>query len=238
MIRRARDVAARCDIRIVHLLLGMIWFLRIAPSVADDPGADQPRPAPPVYVTEKHGVMASFPPGLTYCPLPKDWVGSDHGTEVYLVPPAGCRALRSYPSSGRYPGSHVRTISLYYGYNVVEIRPGSPPRTRREALQINCGEPYAPLPAGIQLLGFAAVGCLIENRGSVEVLVVALYNLEGAQQEAPDHELVVSLMTTRNRLADDLRVFKAIARDIRVCTPDWAKEVVGRSPCPLGVGWW
>ncbi len=160
------------------------------------------------------------------------------GTRSHPVPPAGCRASRSYPSSGRYPGSHVPTISLYYGYNVVEIRPGSPPRTRREALQINCGEPYAPLPAGIQLLGFAAVGCLIENRGSVEVLVVALYNLEGAQQEAPDHELVVSLMTTRNRLADDLRVFKAIARDIRVCTPDWAKEVVGRSPCPLGVGWW
>jgi hypothetical protein len=241
-MRQARDVAVRCDIRLVRLLLGMTWFLRIAPSVADDLGADQPRPVPPVYVTENHGLMASFPPGLTYCPLPKDWVGSDHGTEVYLVPPAGCGASTSYWSSDRSPGSRVPTIGLYYAYNVVEISPGSgrysPPRTPREALQIYCREPHAPVPAGIQLLGVVAAGCLIEDRRSVEVRVVGLYSVDRAMQEVADHVLVVSLMTTRDRLRDDLGVFKVIAGDIRVCTPDWAKEVKGRSPCPLGVGWW
>lgn len=229
----------QCGIRLVGVALSVILLFGIAPAAADDQAVGQPQPVPRVYVTENHGLMATFPPGLTYCPLPRDWVGSDHGTAVYLVPPTGCGASDAYASSSRAPESLVPTIGLFYEYNVVEIshKSGqfSPPRTPSEALKIYCSEPHTRAPSGITLLGVPAVGCLIEHGRSVEVSVVALYSVENETPGPADHVLIVSLTTTRDRLSDDLRVLNEISQDISVCTPDWARGTKGRSPCPRGV---
>lgn len=228
--------------RLVGPLLGMGLLLGIRTGMADDPGAGRPQPAPPLYVTENHGLMASFPPGLTYCPLPRDWVGSDHGTEVYLVPPAACGVSTAYQSSDRFPASRVPTIGLYYAFNVVEIEHKSgqysPPRTSREVLAMYCTEPHARAPAGIQLLGVPAAGCLIEHGQFVEVRVAGVYSAASATDEIPDHILIVSLTTTKDRLGKDLRVFKMVAGSIHVCTPHGAPDVTGQRPCPPGVTWW
>jgi hypothetical protein len=60
-----------------------------------------PLPVPALYVTKNYGLMVRVPPRRTYCPLPADWVGSDHGTTVFLVPPADCAATAGYPSTAR-----------------------------------------------------------------------------------------------------------------------------------------
>jgi hypothetical protein len=235
-------VALQGRIRLVGLFLSMILAFGIAPSIADDLGSGRPQPTPPLYVTENHGLMASFPPGLTYCPLPQDWVGSDHGTEVYLVPPAACGSSAGYQSSDRFPASPVPTIGLYYAFNVVEIEHKSgqfsPPRTSREVLALYCTEPHTRVPVVIQLLGVPAVGCLIEHGRSVEVRVLGVYSAARAADGLPDHILIVSLATTKDRLSDDLRVFKAVAGSIHVCTPHGAPDVTGQRPCPPGVTWW
>ena|SRR5215472_294217 len=49
-----------------------------------------PLPAPGLYVTSNYGLMAKIPKGLTYCPLPEGWEGSDHGTVLFIEPPSGC----------------------------------------------------------------------------------------------------------------------------------------------------
>ena len=49
------------------------------------------------FVSDTHGLVVRFPPGLTYCPVAADWVGSDHGTVVYLVRPAACDAAAMVP---------------------------------------------------------------------------------------------------------------------------------------------
>jgi hypothetical protein len=186
--------------------------------------------------------MASFPPGLTYCPLPRDWIGSDHGTEVYLVPPAACGLSTAYQSSDRFLESRVPTIGLFYAFNVTEIEHKSglysPPRTSREVLAIYCTEPHTRAPDGIHLLGVPAAGCLIEHGRSVEVRVAGVYSAAGATGELPDHVLIVSLTTTKGRLGKDLGVFKMVAGGIHVCTPHGAPEVTGQHPCPPGVTWW
>jgi hypothetical protein len=214
----------------------------IAPSAADDLGAGQPQPTPSLYVTENHGLMARFPPGLTYCPLPKDWVGSDHGTEVYLVPPVACGLSTAYQSSDRSPESRVPTIGLYYAFNVAEIehKPGqfSPPRSAREVLSMHCTEPHTRAPAGIRLFGVPAAGCLIEHGRSVEVRVAGVYSYASATDGLPDHILLVSLMTTKDRLGDDLGVFKVVVGSIHVCIPYGATDATGQRRCPRGVEWW
>jgi len=217
-------------------------LFRVIPSAADDPGVGQPQPTPPLYVTENHGLMASFPPGLTYCALPRDWVGSDHGTQVYLVPPVACGLSTAYQSSDRFPESRVPTIGLYYAFNVTEIehKPGqfSPPRTPREVLSMYCAEPHTRAPAGIQLFGVPATGCLIEHGRSVEVRIAGVYSYATATDGLPDHILLVTLMTTRDRFSNDLRVFKVVVGNIHVCMPDAATDATVLRRCPRGAEWW
>lgn len=252
-VREEQDVAGRratrlCGIlfgvalRLGGILFGAALFLKVAPGMTDDAAGGPPQPVPPLYVTENHGLMASFPAGLTYCPLPRDWVGSDHGTEVYLVPPAKCGASSGYASSSRDAASRVPTIGVFYEFNVIEIRHRSgqfsPPRTSRELMTMYCRGPHARAPAGITLLGVAAVGCLIEHGNSVEVEVGALYSDADVPADPADHALIVSLTTTRDRLRDDLRVFKTISSGIRVRVPGGDGGTSSRPACPTGVGWW
>jgi hypothetical protein len=196
-----------------------------------------PRPAPPLFATVNYGIMASIPPGLTYCPLPSDWVGSDHGTGIYLTPPAGCHRYEGYPSSGRGETESVPTISLYYAYNAVdEIDLPSyfgPPRNESELMKLTCEDSQIAAPNGLTLLGKPAVGCRYDHGDQVRVTMAQLYSLETSKlHEAPDCELVMTLTTTRPRLAKDLRIFGAITKSISVCTPKGYKPFVGRTPCP------
>jgi hypothetical protein len=225
--------------RITRWALAGFVALALLPARAAD---HAPQPAPPLFVTQDYGLIAHIPPGLTYCPLPTDWSGSNHGTQVYLVPPDQCGEARAYASSTRNPTSFVPTTSIFYGWNVADIRrtdrDDSPPETNTELAEQMCGDVYAPLPPGIVLLGTPAAGCRADQDGVATIQAMVLYAHPDSPANKPDAMLIVSLETTPDRLSADLVIFTRIAAGVRVCRPSWSKPNPSREPCPEGATWW
>ena len=88
----------------------------IVPGLAAASVAGHPLPAPSKYATSNYAVAFDVPRSTTYCPLPKDWVGSDHGTTIFLTPPKLCGGA-GYPSSSRgFEPARTPRIEVYYGY--------------------------------------------------------------------------------------------------------------------------
>src|SRR5271156_6676533 len=78
-----------------------------------------PTPAPSLYVTENYALTFRTPPHTTICALPDSWVGSDHGTVIFLAPPRSC-GRPGFPSSSRGFRGNVPRIEVYYAYRVEE----------------------------------------------------------------------------------------------------------------------
>lgn len=183
-----------------------------------------PRPAPPLYVTNNYGLMAEIPRGLTYCPLPDAWVGSDHGTVLFLEPPSACIPSQSYPSSSRPTTEFAPAIALYYAYNSAEVG------TSTEYARQSSDKPCLRIPPSLMLLGRPAVGCRHDEGDRVDIVLAALYWSGGAG-------VVVTLSTTRKRLSRDLPVLSKVASVISVCKPDWDKSKRDVRACPAAP-WW
>ena len=154
--------------------------------------AAQPRPAPPVYATANHGLTFRTLPGMTYCPLPTGWVGSDHGTILFLDRPRRCGGA-GYPSGSRDFEPEVARIEVYYGYAFEEA-------SRR------------PRCAGARLRFFGAWRRLCTERqgGMIRASLHATY---GSGREAD-----LALVTRQARLATDLRIFRRLAATVRSCS--------------------
>jgi len=167
-----------------------------------------PAPAPPLYVTHNQGLAIAIPQGLTYCPLPSDWVGSDHGVELYLTPPSRCGGA-GYASSGRDATPQTPAFEVYYEFNTSDYV------DRRRCVA----------PVRLTLFGRPARACRRRDGGWITVEARANYAVAG---EA--HDLVLSLRTAPARYAADMSRFRAFAKGIRACRPEWAD---GRQPaCP------
>ena len=168
-----------------------------------------PRPAPPLYVTHNQGLRIAIPGGLTYCPLPPDWVGSDHGVELYLVPPQSCGGA-GYASSDRDVTPDEPAIDVYYEFNTDDYV------DRRR-----CAAPVA-----LRLFGRPARACRRREAGWITVEARANY----AVGREP-HDLVLTLRTTEARYARDFARFRSFARGVSVCRPEWGD---GRQwACPM-----
>ena len=170
--------------------------------------ASRPIPAPALYVTHNQGLRIVIPSGLTYCPLPPDWVGSDHGVELYLTPPSGCGDA-GYQSSDRDAGSQTPSIAIYYEFNTddyVDRRP--------------CAAPVA-----LRLFGRPARACRRRQAGWITVEAHANY----AIGQEP-HDLVLTLRTTAARYVHDVARFRSLAKGVSACRPEWGDS---RQPaCP------
>ena len=177
----------------------------------------KPRATPAVYVTGNYALTLRLPKGATYCPLPDSWVGSDHGSVFFLTPPAWCAGV-GYPSGSRGFGpDQTPRIELYYGYWDGDVQ--RPRRCRSIGAMVFLGKHYQLCPR------YAG--------GSSVVEVTGFYQ---ADQQA---EAVLSLVTTRGRLARDLKTFREVAATLRPCRTKW--EVAGQekisgsgAPCPKG----
>jgi hypothetical protein len=110
-------------------------------ACADASTAAVPRPTPRLFLTQNYGIVARLPTGLTYCPLPADWVGSDHGSIMYLVPPSAC------PEIGEM--AKVPSIVIYYVFNTAD-RPNAdrPPFTATSSPRISAAAPTCPYRPG------------------------------------------------------------------------------------------
>lgn len=178
----------------------------------------RPRPAPAHFVSYAHGLTFRSPAGSTYCPFPAGWVGSDHGTVVFLTPPHRCGGA-GYPSSSRSWDSPATHIDVYYAYWMGEDEPAPSPCRR---------------VGSIRMFGKSRPLCRREDRNQIVIDATARFRGD------LDSQMTLTLVTTPKRFAADLATFRAMATSIRGCRAvsravDDNGHKVGK-PEALGVG--
>ncbi len=179
----------------------------------------QPIPAPRDYVTQNYDLRFPSPAHTTICPMPDGWVGSDHGTVIFLSPPAQCGGY-GYASSDRGSTPDMPRIEVYYGYWLGEDEPR---RTCRAA-------------GWARLIGRRRRICRSDQEGDVRIEARALYHTDS------EAEVDVALVTTPARLAGDLRRFQAFVVRVRTCSVTWfdksGAHVAGSGPACPPTHWW
>lgn len=170
-----------------------------------------PLPAPSVFVTSNYGLTFRTPPHAFHCPLSKDWVGSDHGTVVFLERPTACFGA-GYPSSSRgYAPEDLPRVDVFYAYWSEDLT--APPCSR-------AGQ--------VRLMGRLRPVCRERIGKLVRLSSTARYKADIAA------EATVSLVTTPARLDYDLAAFRIVAASMAACRADW-KDDRGR-PFTIGTG--
>jgi len=163
----------------------------------------KPIAAPPVFVSSIHAATFEAPPGTWICQLASDWVGSDHGTVVFLVPPTACEGT-GYPSTARGitdPGP-VPNVEIFYAYEMPDIH--APKMCRRVAR--------------LMLLGKLHPVCREVTNGTIMLSTRATFLGDEKM------ELHLDLTTTPARLGGDLAVFRTIAASFRGCRSLWPAD--------------
>jgi hypothetical protein len=179
--------------------------------------AELPRAVKPSFASVNYGLAFSAPAGASYCRISADWVGSDHGTVVFLQRPRQCGGT-SYSSSGRgFRPAGTPRIEVYYGYWLGDDASPPPPCT---------------CVTGVRLFGRERPICGGRD-GKMIVRTVGARYMSGS-----DSEVSMRLVTTRARLKRDSATFRHMVESVRTCTAvlriDRGKPVtLGRGPaCP------
>jgi hypothetical protein len=201
-------------------LLSSLFFLSAAAS-SHAPGGVPPQLAPSRFATEQYNLTFSVPHGGTYCPLAEYWVGSDHGTTIFLERPRQCFGA-GYPSSSRgFEPENVARMDLYYSYWMAEDEPPDRPCHR---------------VASVKFLGAKRSVCE-ERHGSIVIRSVKARYLADIEAKA-----VLRLITRRDRLGKDMRILEAAAMSFRSCKTIWPSPkgsiVAGRGALCSRSGRW
>ena len=178
--------------------------------------ATKPRPAHGRFSTNNYTLTFRAPPGLTYCPVPANWTGSDHGTILFLIPPRRCTGV-GYPASDRgAEPAGLPHIEVYYGHRDLADAPLPPCRA----------------VGSISLLGQPRPLCAGHAKGLILRTVSALYSNDTT------NEVSLTLVTTRQRLTKDIALFSHLVRSVGMCTSDMAlpggKRFGSGPPCGRG----
>jgi len=183
-----------------------------------------PLPTPRAFVSEQYGLTFQTPPISSYCALPKDWVGSDHGMVIFLLRPKRCYGV-GYPSSGRGFEGNPPRIEVFYAYDVGDDdeEQGPPP----------CEE-----VGRVMFLGKVQPLCRVSSRKDIQVSISAKYKADIAAKTT------LTLVTSATRLKSDLRKFKTLLRSAKTCTATWHDDkghppfTTGSGPpCPADARW-
>ena len=169
-----------------------------------------PRPAPPVFVTENYALTFRSPEHTTYCPLAPDWVGSDHGTTLFLTPPRECGGA-GYPSSSRAFSPNGPRLEVYYGY-------------------LDADEPLPPCRHAIgrfKLVGRLRPLCQSTEDGMLRISIDARYTADSSA------EVEVAVVTNPQRLQSDLQALKLLSASLRPCRVSWSSD---GKPGSMGTG--
>jgi hypothetical protein len=168
-----------------------------------------PEAAPPVFRSVNYGLTFRSPPRSTYCPIRSDWEGSDHGTILFLQPPAECGGS-GYPSSNRGFSPDVPRIEVYYGYAT-----GGPP-------------PPCTSIGKTSLLGRRLDLCQSLSDGMKLVTLQSFYR-DGSSTVEVD----LTLVTGSEQLQRDLQTIVTLARTVRPCS---YVDTGGAKPFVIGSG--
>ncbi len=192
-----------------------------------------PKPAPPVYVSSQFGLAVQVPKGLTYCPLPRYWSGTEDGTVLFLEPPADCIENPGSASSTRRATPTVPYIALRHHRNAGrkdnfdEIPPAQSTLELAEQL---CAKPE--VSAQFKLFGKPAVICRSDlPSGDVRIVLLSLF-------DSRRKLLLLDLHSTKVRLAADSKILESVAEGISECKPIAASNASEKiPPCPNGKAW-
>jgi hypothetical protein len=209
---------------VIRSPFAVAFALSCAAGAAVPPNPVDPKLAPKQFVTAEYGLTFRVPKKSTYCPLPKDWVGSDHGTVVFLERPMRCGGV-GYPSSARgfAPGDASR-IELFYAYWMAESEPPDG-RCRRvgQALFLGKKRPVCET-----------------RKGRVITRTISARYFTDLEAKA-----YFSLVTRPERLSTDMSAFRSAAASFRTCSTVWRDPdrkrrafMTGRGPsCPRHSRW-
>jgi hypothetical protein len=214
------------------VFLVVIALMAAAGNIESQAASYAPKPAPRLYVTQKFGLVMSVPSGLSFCPLPKSWSGHEEGTVLFLKPPSGCLAPGD-SSATRPIDGFVPSIGLRYHVNRSrdDAFDGNipAPQTSEEFAHQFCAGAFAS--PDFKLFGQPAFTCWSEMPGNkIRIVLMAVYD------SARNH-LILTLLTTPDRLADDTRLLTTLASSITACQSSTSKEKHADAACPKG-NWW
>jgi hypothetical protein len=174
-----------------------------------------PLPTPGAFVSEQYGLTFRTPPHSSFCTLPADWVGSDHGTVIFLARPKRCFGA-GYPSSGRGFSGDPPRIEVFYGYDTSDDEADQKPPPCKEIARAMFLNAVRPL-------------CSALSRRGVAVSVSAKYQADVAAEAS------LTLVTSRARLKGDLSTFRTLLQSARTCTAAWHDDRGGK-PFSTGTG--
>jgi hypothetical protein len=172
------------------------------------------------------------PSGLSYCPLPKKWSGTDEGTVLFLEPPSACLDHGATSSATRLIAGFVPSVTVYYRANTGRydnFDGDIPPlRSTEELAHQFCPR---PLRSELTLLGQPAFTCRVDLSGNKVRTILA--TLDGSAEKI----VVVTLLTTQDRLAGDQRVFENVVAAVTACRPASGNKQAATPLCPKGTAW-
>jgi hypothetical protein len=214
------------------VFLMVMALTAVAGNMESQTASYAPKPAPRLYVTQEFGLVMKVPPGLSFCPLPKGWSGYEEGTVLFLKPPSACIAPGK-SSAVRPIDGFVPSIGIRYHINrsrddAFDGKIPAPETSEEFARQFCAGASVSP---DLKLFDQPAFTCRSEMPGNkVRIVLMAVYD------SARSH-LILTLLTTPDRLADDTRLLATVGSSITDCQPSSGKESGEKPACPKG-NWW
>jgi hypothetical protein len=189
-----------------------------APQIAHP---QKPRRAEGSYTSYDYALTFEAPDHATYCPLPHDFQGSDHGTIIFLRPPSNCGGA-GYPSSDRaFEPADVPRIEVFYDFGA--------------GISDRCN------PAGsVSLFGTTTALCRDNSQGLASLSVIGHYGLDRSSTV----EVSLTLITKRSELDKYIPQFWNVISSVKPCRAEWFDDLPGNkkriivnghgSPCPAG----
>lgn len=177
-----------------------------------------PRVAPAQFKSDRFALTFKTPKGVSYCPLKKGWRGTDNGTLLFLAPPARCGPA-SGPSTNRsFSPNPLPMLSVSYAYVGMTQ--------------------HAPCNAvgRVRVMGATQPLCEVRRGGTIIRSVRATYIAD-----IPS-EVLVTLVSTPERLNRDMDALKRIAGSLKACVATLRGPrggfTIGRGkPCPSDARW-
>lgn len=190
------------------------------------------KPAPNLYVTRNFGLMMKVPAGISFCSLPKKWSGVEEGTVLFLEKPSSClppgRSSVMRPINGFVPSITLR-YQANRGRNDAYDGSIPQPLTSEEFAQQFCAGAF--VSPDLRLFDQGAVTCRAELSGNkIRIALMAVF-------DSARTNMVLSLLTTPDRLTDDTRMLGKLASSITACHVPSGKEKHAAAVCPKG-NWW
>lgn len=226
---KKQSVENTMNLLLVKFLSALVMLNSLSASVTAQAAAKR---APKLYVTQKFGLMLKVPPGTSFCSLPKDWSGLEEGTVLFLKKPPAC-LLPGQSSVIRPIKGFVPSITLRYQVNRSrhDAYDGAIPKptTSEEFAKQFCAGPF--VSPDLKLFEPRAFTCRAELPGNkVQIALLAVF-------DSARSNLVLTLLTTPDRLTNDTRMLASLASSITPCQVSSGKEGPKAPLCPKGK-WW